>query len=59
MKRASYAAPIGLADSPKPGRSSAITRCDSASAASVGRNEAFVPPRPCSASSGGPVPAST
>ena len=48
----------GLSESPKPGRSMAITRLRSASALSVGRNEALVPPSPCRQSRGGPSPAS-
>ena len=43
---ASYAAPSGLTESPKPGRSMAITRWCSASADTVGRKEALVAPRP-------------
>ena len=55
---ASNGARSGLTESPKPGRSTAITRYVSPSAPIVGRNEAFVPPSPWTASSGGPLPAS-
>src|SRR3954468_12343609 len=56
-KCGSYGAPTGLTESPKPGRSMASTRYRSASAATVGRNEAFVPPSPWSITTGKPSPA--
>ena len=51
--------PQGLSESPKPGRSAAMTRNSPASAATVGRNDPFVPPSPWRARTTGPLPAST
>ena len=47
-----------MSESPNPSPSTAIVLKVGASAATVGRNDALVPPRPCSISTGGPLPAS-
>ena len=52
-----YAARSGLTESPNPGRSRAIKRNESASAATVGRNEPLVAPRPWISTTGSPAPA--